>query len=227
MSKHTHLLNRIGSTETGSLICHAADCEDWEYVCFSSAYNGIEWRRLTPTSNLYQLVFIKDANLTLFQSVFKIFPHLDEYAMSDLFSKHPTKPHHWRHEGRIDDMIVFASGWNFNPVAHEKLIAEHTAVKACVLVGTGRYKPAALIELHSGQAVADEQAKKAAIESIWPKVEEANRLADSTGQLDARHVLFASPEKPFAVAAKGTLQRKATVELYREEIERLYERAGE
>jgi len=41
----------------------------------------------------------------------------------------------------------------------------------------------------------------------------ANRMADSTGQLDVNHIVFANPEKPFLISGKGTVQRKATIDL--------------
>lgn len=70
--------------------------------------------------------------------------------MNGLYSPRPTKPYHWRHQGREDDMIVFANGWNFNPIVHEQLIASHPAVKDIIVVGAGRCKPAAVIELQPG-----------------------------------------------------------------------------
>ncbi|OCL15374.1 acetyl-CoA synthetase-like protein [Glonium stellatum] len=227
ISQKTHLINTVASTETGPLVAYCTDREDWEYVCLSQVHNGIEFRRTSPTSNLYELFFVKDPRLDTFQGVFTVFPTLDEYSMNDLYSPHPTKPHHWRHEGRKDDMIVFANGWNFNPIVHEQLITAHPAVKHAILVGTGRYKPAALIELQSSYDATNEQARQEILEMIWPKICEANNLADSTGQLDVNHIVFADPGKPFLIAGKGTVQRKVTIDLYRDEIDLIYDRAGE
>lgn len=225
-------MTTVASVETGALVCHRTDPPDWNYVCFSPYYNGIQWRPASSTSpsdsNLYELVIVKDPSLSLFQSVFDIYPEQDEYPMRDLYSAHPSKPHHWKHEGRKDDMIVFASGTNFHPAPRERIINEHPAVKSCLVVGDRRCAPAALVELHAPYAskLHDEQGRKAMLQALQPKLDEVNRTADSVGQLSARRVLFASPEKPFLRAGKETVQRKATVELYAEEIEQLYEQAG-
>ena len=146
--------------------------------------------------------------------------------MSDLYSKHPTKPNHWKHEGRVDDMIVFRTGWNFNPVIHEHLITSHFAVQHCVLVGTRRDRPAAIIELRSEVYTEDPEEQKRAIDAIWPKIQEANSYADTTGQLEKEYIMFSKREKPFKISGKGTVQRKATVDLYESEIDELYLKVG-
>lgn len=181
---------------------------------------------MRPSGDLYELVFVKDSRYEEFQGVFKVFPRLKEYSMSDLYSRHPTKPHHWKHEGRKDDMIVFKTGWNFNPTIHEHLITSHPAVRYCVLVGTGRDVPAAIIELRSEYYTKEEAGQQKVLEAIWPKVEEANSYADTTGQLRRDYIIFATKEKPFAIAGKGTVQKKATITLYETEIEQLYASIG-
>jgi hypothetical protein len=103
LSKHVKLLSVMGSTETGALIQHETDKEDWQYVCLSPKYNGVEMR---PHGNLYEMVFTRQSEAADFQGVFKNYRYLKEYSMSDIYSKHPTKPHHWKYEGRVDDMIV-------------------------------------------------------------------------------------------------------------------------
>lgn len=69
---------------------YSTNRDDWEYICLCPSYNGIEFRRTNPTSNLYELIFVKDLRLDIFQSIFKVFPTLDEYSMNDLYSPHPT-----------------------------------------------------------------------------------------------------------------------------------------
>lgn len=176
--------------------------------------------------DLHELVFVQDPELATFQGVFKSSPHLKEYSMSDLFSKHPTKAHHWKHEGRVDDMIVFKSGWNFNPTIHEQLITSHPVVNNCVLIGTGRNIPAAIVELRSEFYTEEENKKQELLVALAPKIDEANSYADTTGQLRRDCIIFAKKEKPFAIAGKGTVQRKATVTMYETEIDQLYNSVG-
>ncbi|KAF1965986.1 acetyl-CoA synthetase-like protein [Bimuria novae-zelandiae CBS 107.79] len=219
ISQHTHLYTIIASTESGTLVQHATDRSDWQSVCLNPTYNGIEWR---PRGALYELVFKRTPELADLQGIFKTSPRLQECSMSDLYSKHPTKPHHWKHEGRIDDMIVFRNGWNFNPIRHETMIGEHALMQHCMLMGTGRDIPAAIIELRPDIDAEQEGIRKAVLAELAPKIEEANSFADSTGQLRKDAIIFAKREKPFAVGVKGTVQRKATAALYEREIEELY-----
>ena len=201
------------------MVQHVTDHEDWSYVCINPVLNGIEMR---PIADLFELVYIRKPECAEFQGVFKVFPHLLEYSMHDLYSKHPTKPHHWRHEGRKDGIIVFKNGSNFNPMLHERTIAAHPKVHACLLVGTGKDKPAAIIELHPKYYTEDVLMQKALVREIWPQASKANDVADTFGQLEQRYVMFARKDKPLEMGLKGTVQRCATIRLYAQEIEDLY-----
>lgn len=201
------------------MVQHITDHEDWAYVCINPLLNGIEMR---PVADLFELVYVRKQECAEFQGVFKIFPHLLEYSMRDLYSKHPTKPHHWKHEGRKDDIIVFRCGAKFNPMLHERLIAQHPKVHACLVVGTGRDKPAAIIELYPQYYTEDTLAQSALMKEIWPQVRKANEVADTTGELEQRYIIFAKKGKPFEMGLKGTVQRYATTPLYAQEIEDLY-----
>lgn len=212
----------MASTETNTLVQHETDPDDWQYICLNPIRNGIEMR---PKGDLYELVFVKSTEQLPIQGVFEVFPRLTEYSMADLYSKHPSKPNHWKHEGRVDDMIVFRNGWNFSPIIHEHFITSHPAVQNCVLVGTGRDNPAAIIELTSESYTEEVEGKRRVLEAIWPKVREANNYADTTGQLTEDYIIFAKKEKPFKVTGKGTVSRKATVKIYEPEIEDLYANA--
>lgn len=209
----------MASTETITMVQHVTDPEDWSYVCINPLLNGIEMR---PVADLFELVYVRNPDCAQFQGVFKIFPHLLEYSMRDLYSRHPTKPHHWRHESRKDDIIVFQSGSKFNPMLHERTIAMHPRIHACLLVGTGKDRPAAIIELHPQYYTEETSVQKSLLKEIWPNVRKANDVADTSGQLEQRYVIFAKSTKPFKMGLKDTVQRYATTRLYEQEIEDLY-----
>lgn len=177
---------------------------------------------MRPIANLFELVFVRDDAYADYQGVFKVYPHLQEFSMQDLYSQHPTKPHHWRHEGRKDDIIVFRNGLKFNPLVHERTITSHPLVQHAVVVGTGRDKPAVLIELVPKGYTEDVSQQKDLLETIWPTVIQANNVTETYSQLERRYVIFAKQDKPFAVGLKGIVQRKVTVDLYAKEIEDLY-----
>lgn len=209
----------MASTETITMVQHTTDNEDWSYTCINPFLNGIEMR---PVADLFELVYVRNPICADFQGIFKVYPHLLEYSMRDLYSKHPTKPHHWRHEGRIDDIIIFRNGSKLNPMLHERMIVTHPKVHACILVGNGQDKPAAVIELHSQHYTEDAVAQQAVKKEIWPQVNKANDVADAYGQLEQRYVIFAKKEKPFQLGLKGNVKRQETSLAYSEEIEELY-----
>ncbi|KAJ4370312.1 hypothetical protein N0V86_009049 [Didymella sp. IMI 355093] len=219
VSQYIPLVTLMASTETVTMVQHITDYEDWSYVCINPLLNGVEMR---PVADLFELVYVRKPECAEFQGVFKVFPHLLEYSMRDLYSKHPTKPHHWKHEGRKDDIIVFRNGAKFNPMLHERSIAQHPKVHACLVVGTGRSKPAAIVELHPQHYTEDSSARQALLKEIWPQVRRANDVADTAGQLEQRYVMFAKKGKPFEMGLKGNVQRYTTTRLYIQEIEDLY-----
>ena len=70
----------------------------------------------------------------------------------------------------------------------------------------------------------EEERQQAILADLWPKIAEANSMADTTGQLQNEYVIFAKKERPFSIAGKGTVQRKKTVKRYEPDIEQLYRR---
>lgn len=214
-SKGAALVDFFGSSETNLLPSEVPDPEDWEYHKFCS-HLGYEFRRFGD--GLYELVIRRNESLKPFQGVFFAFPELQEYPMKDLFSKHPTKPDLWLYEGRADDVIVFSNGEKFNPARMEKIISTHPAVKSTLVVGHGRSQAALLVELVDGQTsrYGDNT------DLIWPVLQEANARSSSQGRLAKDLVMYTVPGKPMLKTSKGTVQRKNTLYLYREETNKLY-----
>jgi hypothetical protein len=89
------------------------------------------------------------------------------------------------------------------------------------MVGDRRKQPALILELR------EPLDKEEALERIWPSVVEENTVAPSVGQIAKTHILFASAEKPFVRVAKGTVQRRLTAGLYKDEIDELYAKNGD
>jgi len=102
----------------------------------------------------------------------------------------------------------------------------HVAVQDCVLVGNGRDWPVTIIEIRSEISTEEEKGNNDVLESIWSRIKEANKLAISTGQLRRDRLIFAKKEKSFALTGKGTVQRKATIKMYKDEIDELYKCTG-
>lgn len=116
VSARTTMANVLGSSEVG-LLPHLlpADPEDWMYMTFSPVL-GHEFRPVSK--ELYEHVMVRstDPGPLLYQGVFGTFPHLKEWNMKDLYSKHPTKEDLWLYRGRNDDVIVFSTGEKLQPM---------------------------------------------------------------------------------------------------------------
>jgi acyl-coenzyme A synthetase/AMP-(fatty) acid ligase len=219
ISSVTRLTNTWGSTENGMPTLLQTDREDWAYIAFEPFCSGIQWRE--HGDRLFEMVFVRKPDTVRYQTTFAISPEAYEWPTRDIWSKHPTKAHHWRYEGRLDDLICFSDGNKYHPISEETRLCSHPLIKSAIMVGERRRQPALLLELRGSFDHED------ALEKVWPAVAEGNAVAPSVGQVAKTHILFASPEKPFARAGKGTVQRYSTTDLYKDEIDGLYARYGD
>lgn len=120
-------------------------------------------------------------------------------------------------------MQVFLSGEKYHPTAVEQRIAPHTGVPGVLLVGTRRAQAALLLEMGANTPTsASEQVK--VIDDVWPTIEEANQMGPAYAKITKQHVFFVDPQKPMARSANGTVQRSATVQLYEEELDKLFDK---
>lgn len=194
--------------------------EDWKYIHPHPA-GGLEFR---PRPNgLYEVFIVRNPDFEQEQPVFKLFPHLQEFATKDLFSPHPSKPDLWTYHGRADDIIVFKTSMLTNPIAMEQHVGRHPKVQGVLMAGTGRFQPCLLVE----QASPDPRSPAELIEELWPAIEEANQTYSIDSRISKTHILFTDAEKPMQRAGKGTVQRAPTLELYRDALDALYETAGD
>ena len=214
----TRIQNYIGATEIGCLPQLEVDQEDWRYIAINPSY-GAEFRH--HSDDLYELFIVRDKELEAHQPAFQVFSNLQEFSMKDLYVKHPTKPGLWLHSGRADDIIVYVTGEKFNPVSMEDLIQSSPKVRSALVIGTGRFQPALLIEpTNSLHTSAGERARM--IEAIWPVVEQANSTCPTHAKVSKSLILFTTPEKPMLRAGKGTVQRKLTIAAYVKELDAIY-----
>ncbi|MCJ1463036.1 hypothetical protein MMC07_001640 [Pseudocyphellaria aurata] len=214
----TMLVNLYGSTELGPLRTISTERKDWAYL-HPSIDAGVDFRHVSGDG--YEMVVVRDERLEGMQPTFEVFPDLQEYPTSDIFSKHPTKVDHWLYQGRSDDVIVFLNGEKTNPILMEDLVQSHPDVLSALVIGQDRFEAALLIE-PSQPSKLSTSAKAELIERLWPVVEEANRKCPAYARVSKSHILFTSPEKPMSRAAKGTVQRKHTIDKFSSEIEALY-----
>ena len=177
---------------------------------------------------LYELFIVQDPKLKLYQGVFNTFPDIKEWSMKDLYSRHPdpSKPFLYMYRCRKDDVIVLSNGEKIAPALIEATLMSHPLVKGAMIVGQGKFQPAALLDLLC-EVPRDSTARYQLLESLRFTIAEANTHAPAHGKLDQYHILFANPSKPINYLGQGKIQRKSALRLYEKDFEELYKNADE
>lgn len=221
INARTHLFGTYASTETGILPGEMPPAEDWGYYRYKKRL-GHSFRYFA--NDMYELVHTRDKAIEIFQGVFYTFPDADSYSMRDLYIPHPTREGWWRSAGRVDDVVIFADAKKLNPIPYEAIIEEHPAVATALICGTGRTRPAVLIQ--PMQWPENEETGKCLLEEICSSFKRANEAGPVYGRLIKELVVLTKKDKPMARAGgKDTVRRKRSIELYEEEIELAYQRA--
>lgn len=88
---------------------------------------------------LYELFLVRDPKLSRYQGIFSTFPHIQEWSMGDLYSRHPDplKPFLYRYRGRKDDVIVLNNGEKVSPALMEAALQSSplvTGAMICMLI---------------------------------------------------------------------------------------------
>ncbi|TVY13347.1 Non-canonical non-ribosomal peptide synthetase FUB8 [Lachnellula arida] len=215
LTKHVRLGQLIGSTEANMFMNVHPDREDWQWFQWHPTHSGIELEKV-ENSELYEMVIRRQPGMERTQGIFKTMPHLQEWRTKDIYQKHPTKDL-WLYRGRNDDVIVLSNGEKFNPVTMEGIVNGHPKVTGALVVGARRSQCALLIE---GNGVENTQEF---LDSVWPTVEEANKVSPGHAQIARNLVMVIKADKSFPRAAKGTIVRHAANKEYAEEINALYD----
>jgi len=196
----------------------------WQWFIFNPEIFGCDWRKVEE-EDAYEMVVVRKDKNPGFQGFFYTFPDAKEYDTKDLYKPHPTLNNHWIYHGRSDNIIVFSNGEKLNPVSIEAIIMGHPKIKGALVVGFNRFQPALILEPMEHPKT--EEDHKQIIDEVWPLVVKANKETVAHGQIGRSMIALSEPDKPFLRAGKGTIQRAGTVRMYREEIDKIYRKAGE
>ncbi|KAK4195711.1 hypothetical protein QBC40DRAFT_18157 [Triangularia verruculosa] len=216
------LLNVLSATEfTPFLLYWQPDPKLWQYFIINSELFSCEWRKRAD-DDAFEQVIVRRGKEPGLLGFFYTFPDLQEYSTKDLYKPHPTLKDHWIYQGRCDNIIVFSNGEKLNPIDIEATMMDHPRIKGAVVVGSGRFQPALILE--PTEYPADEHDF---LDSVWPLVVKANKQTVAHGQIGRQFVALSNPQKPFLRAGKGTIQRVATVKMYKDEIDKIYRHVTE
>ena len=225
ISQHVKLLSALGSTEAGPYYASVHDDTDWNYYKFCPSI-GLDFEY--GTNDMYEAAFRRKEGLKRWQQVFIVYPHLDRFPTNDLMVRHPTKPDLWAFAGRTDDLVILSHG-NSLPASHmENIIAKHPDVRAAVIGGQGRARPFLILDVVRDKSPANILRKDGdVIDDVWTVVSEANKDCIDVVRLTRELPILAKPAKPFVWTAKELVMRRATVDLYQDEVSGFYRKCGE
>ncbi|KAL6703871.1 hypothetical protein ACN47E_009005 [Coniothyrium glycines] len=224
VSQKLQMFNQMASTELGLWLQLArskgsekqALDDDWKYMIFDPALN-IRFDEVSDgvEGKIYEAFIVKNKGEGAWvQPLFKIKTDEEELSLGDLFTRHPHDPEKWRYYGRSDDLLVFLSTLLFHPGAAERRIGAHLGVAEVLMVGHRRPKASLIVRLNEGTSVDD----------IWDVIEDVNKDVLEDARV-GKHMILGVKE-PFLKTAKGTIQKKAVVDLYEKEIDALYQKDG-
>lgn len=227
VARKLRIVNGYGASELGILnVIHATGrwdpLKDWRYLHFHPQL-GVEFRHVSGDE--YEAVMVRTPEREGHQFPFAIFPDRQEYHTNNLMLRHPdpAKSDLWRPSARLDDVIVFLDGEKTNPVSMKgHILASNPEVTGALVVGAQRFQAALIVELGRSEAGLSTSDRAAAIESLWPSIQQANEECPAHARIAKSHILFTTPEKPMLRAGKGTVQRAGTLAMYAAELDALY-----
>ncbi|EPQ50946.1 acetyl-CoA synthetase-like protein [Gloeophyllum trabeum ATCC 11539] len=222
-----HFLSMLGSTEIGQMNVLEPDGrepQDWQYHEIRPDLDIVlEPRGSTPDGGPFELIILaKDGwkpgtiNVNI--------NGVEGYSTSDLYQRHPTHPRLLKHCGRADDVIVLSNGEKTLSRAIEVPIEADPRVSAAIVFGTGRTQNGVLVAPASDYVFdpSDESKLAEFRNAIWPSVEMANRTSPQHSQIWKEMILVTTPRKELPRTDKGSVKRKAAIDLYAKEIDELY-----
>ncbi|KAF7341016.1 Acetyl-CoA synthetase-like protein [Mycena sanguinolenta] len=220
-----NILPIYGATEIGipTLVNRRqaeVDAGEWAWFRFNNRVN-IRWEPQGDGAFECQFLTVPETHQVSVENL----PDVKGYSTKDLFERHPTKPDLYKIVGRLDDVIIMANGEKTVPGPVEDVLLASPFITGAVMFGRERSQVGVLIEPNHKYQVdpTDERQLVEYRNLIWPTVMEANEISPAYAQIYKEMILVTQPAKPMIRAPKGTVIKKPTITLYKQEIESLYE----
>ena len=141
-----------------------------------------------------------------FQAAFFTSYDADTFELQDLCIQHATRPGCWRSSGRIDDVVFMADSKKLNTLPYEEAIQKHPGIETASIYGTGRPRPAVLVQTICWPK--SELEEQRFLDAAWPEFEKANEAGPGRGRIIREFFVMAKKHKPFPRAGeKDTVQR--------------------
>ncbi|KAE8139837.1 acetyl-CoA synthetase-like protein [Aspergillus pseudotamarii] len=214
ISQVTRLQSAIGLTEAGYFhTLRPQQRNDWEYFEWNPHYPI----NMQDEGNGYcQLVFRRSVEPYL-HAVFVVLAGRSEFHTGDLYIQHPQNPMLWKNAGRKDNMCKLQNRICLYPNPIEEIFEAHSFIARAVVSADHRFRAVLIIEPDWKQKGCP-HSPEGLVSSIWPLVEKTNHDLPVEANISKDRILVASIDSPFPTTAKGTVQRRALLEGYQEEI---------
>ncbi|ORY46225.1 hypothetical protein BCR35DRAFT_356262 [Leucosporidium creatinivorum] len=213
-----NVVGHHGSTETGQLMSsmrHFETDKEWDYMRISDA--GRPFVDFEDQGDGTHEVVVKEGWAG--KSVSNR-PNGD-YALSDLFIKHPTLENRWKFVGRIDDTLVLINGEKVNPVPIElTLRGTSPYITDSIIFGTSRTQIGALIIL--SPTVPTTLSRSEILSLLRPTIELANEASPSHARLSEEMLLILPAGTKVPRADKGSFIRRKVYAEFKDQIEGVY-----
>ena len=145
----------------------------------------------------------------------------NSFHSRDIFVPHKTIPGAWKYLGRLDDRVTLMNGEKVLPLPIEGSIRQHRLIREAVVFGIGRAIPGLLIfRSHAAKELEDEEF----LESIWPSVNAANRVAEDFSQIGKDMIVAMPADVSIPTTDKGSIIRAQVYNTFEKEIEEAYVR---
>ncbi|KAJ7761183.1 putative aminoadipate reductase [Mycena maculata] len=224
-AKGVNLVPLYGATEFGGASIMKrrqveTDAGEWAWIRFSSRVN-VRWIPQQDGTFECQFLTVPESHQVAVENL----PDIRGYSTKDLFERHPAKPDLYRIVGRLDDVLIMANGEKTVPGPMEDIMMASQFIRGVTMFGRERNQVGVLVE-PSPQYKFDPSDEKQLANFrnlVWPSIEEANENSPAFARIYKEMILVTQPGKPMLRAPKGTVNKKATIALYNEEIEALYD----
>ena len=211
-AKGVTLLNHFGATELGALapIFQPSPDYDWTYL------------RLRTDLGLQLETVEQDGNQRICKLVGYPFAWDTRFELQDKLQANPVKlDSEVKILGRIDDLIVLATGEKVWPYPLESALEMHPLVRRAVVFGNGQFEVGMLIEPVSNS---DSESPERIVCTIWPEILEANKLMDNHARISSKAAILVKPVgTEIPLTDKGSVRRKEVDVIFKTQIESVYQ----
>ncbi|KAF7353828.1 Acetyl-CoA synthetase-like protein [Mycena venus] len=224
-----HIAHVYGLTETSNVtlfLPESSPKEGWDYF-YLSPHTDAVFEPVEDIPGVYHLIMKKTAIHTpaVLDTVVDGVPAL---RTNDLFLRHPTNPNLVKVYGRHDDQIMHSNGEKTNPGPLEAILLKDTRIKFAIMFGRSQFHAGVLLFPAESFDPANEKQVIEFRRSIWSTIVEANKFAPQHSRIFKEVLQFdTDPSRPIELTAKGTPRRQAVLDMYKEEIQAVYEAVNE